>query len=198
MNPTRVENQGTSDGVASGRAESNWPEILAAVGNRSFKRAEFVRLILMEMSLVCHELQVTSAHSSLVFKLKPLLAEMHALRTLAETARYATELATEDDVVNLDGPKFMYVISQLCDLVKESAQKAGCGHLVVDTVARGFRYGLAERQAEIRRNIEKVGAVSKSAEEPVWPRGSSESVASLNGKVGSEPDSESEGRNPSE
>jgi hypothetical protein len=196
MNATRVGDQEMSESVANGRAESNWPEILAAVSNRSFERAEFVRLILMEMSLVCQELQVTSAHSSLVFKLKPLLAEMHALRTLAETARYATELATEDDVVNLDGPKFMYVIGQLCDLVKESAQKAGCGPLVVDTVARGFRYGLAEREDEIRRNIDKVGAVLNPADDSVWLRGSSKSVTSRNANIASL--SESEGRKPSE
>ena len=198
MNTTTVATQGTSDGAASGRAESHWPEILAAVGNRSFEPAEFVRLILMEMSLVCHELQVTSAHSSLAFKLKPLLAEIHALRTLAETARYATELATEADVVNLDGPKFMYVIGQLCELVRESAQKAGCGPLVIDTIWRISAKVSAEREEEIRQNIDKIGAVSKPANDSVWPENNSRSAASLNGSTASHPKPESAGKKHSE
>ena len=198
MNTTVGATQGTSDSAANGRAESHWPEILAAVVNRSFERAEFVRLILMEMSLVCHELQVTSAHSSFAFKLKPLLAEIHALRTLAETARYATELATEADIVNLDGPKFEYVIGQLCQLVMESAQKADCGPLVIETIYANFRRGLGEREEKIRQNIDKIVAVSKPAENSVWPRSSSESAASLNGSTASPSKSESEGMNRSE
>src|ERR1035438_10876088 len=77
----------------------------------------------------------------------------------------------------------------------ESAQKADCGPLVIETIYANFRRGLGEREEKIRQNIDKIVAVSKPAENSVWPRSSSESAARLNGSTASPSKSESEGMN---
>jgi hypothetical protein len=92
-------------------------ELRRTNANRLFRNP---RLILKEMSLAGRDLHAVSGHSSLEFKLKPLVAEVHALRTLAETVRYESELTVETDIVDLDGPKFKYVLSEITTVFKES------------------------------------------------------------------------------
>jgi hypothetical protein len=169
MNANVAAIPGRSNGPTSTRANSHWPEILAAVEDRSVRPAELVRLILMEMSVVCHELRAVSEHSSLEFKLKPLLAELHALRTLAETTRHLTEVAVQTDTVNLDGPKFTYVLSALIDMFKKAADVAECPPLLWETISRSLRFSIAQRELEIRRNIEKITEFPQGAEDSVWP-----------------------------
>jgi hypothetical protein len=152
------------------RVDSHWPEILAAVKDRSVQPAEFVRLILMEMSLVCHELQTVSGHSSLEFKLKPLLAELHALRTLAETARHMTELAVQTDTVDLDGPKFAYVLGELLEIFKQSILDAGCSEHVCLSILKFNRDNMAERESEIRRKMKKMADFPEGTKTPEWPK----------------------------
>jgi hypothetical protein len=151
MNPNVAAIQGRSNGT---RAGSHWSEILAAVEDRNVRPAELVRLILMEMSLVCHELQTLSGHSSLEFKLKPLLAELHALRTLAETTRYMTELAVQTD--NLDEPKFQYFLSALLEIFKDSVRASDCGQLIEETIFKFLRRNMERREPEIRLEIKKI------------------------------------------
>jgi hypothetical protein len=187
MKPKVAAIQGRSNGPTSTRADSHWPEILAAVEDRSVRPAEFVRLILMEMSLVCHELQTLSGHSSLEFKLKPLLAEVHALRTLAETTRYATELAVQTDTVNLDGPKFSYLLRAMLDVLKESVLKAGYDANAWNSILRVFRDKIVQREPEIRRNMKKIAAFPEGAEASVWPKSpSNESATNSPGDTAAE------------
>jgi hypothetical protein len=151
MNPNVAAIQGRSNGT---RAGSHWSEILAAVEDRSVQPAEFVRLILMEMSLVCHELQTLSGHSSLEFKLKLLLAEVHALRTLAETTRHMTELAVRTD--NLDELKFQYILSALFKIFEDSVRKSNCSQLIDETIFKFLHRSMERREPEIRLEIKKI------------------------------------------
>jgi len=167
MNPNGAAIQGKSNGT---RAGSHWSEILAAVEDRSVQPAEFVRLILIEMSLACHELQTLSGHSSLEFKLKPLLAEIHALQTLAGTAGQLEEVAAQTDTVNLDGPKFYYVAAQLFEIFIKTADAAGCSQLTLDTIRRSLRNHLLPREPEIRRRIKEIVDFPEDMETPMWPK----------------------------
>lgn len=188
MIPEGAAIPGTSNGTTGTRADSHWPEILAAVQDRKVPPAEFVRLILMEMSLVCHELQTLSGHSSLEFKLKPLLAEVHALRTLAETTRYAIELAVKTDTVNTDGPKFQYLMGEVIAVFKESARQAGCDNFRWGTIYRFLRDNIDRQAPEIRRKMERVTAFPEGVEAAVWPtKSSNESATNSLGDTSTEP-----------
>jgi len=72
-----VSTDDVSPGCVEGESDSRWAEILAAASSPDFQRAQFVLLILMEMSSACHELGLATGHSSLSFKIKPLTAEIH-------------------------------------------------------------------------------------------------------------------------
>jgi hypothetical protein len=162
-NRTGAANGGTlvltpefSPGLAEEKSDSLWDDILAAASNPDFQQAEFVRLVLMEMSSACRELSFATGHSSREFKIKPLTAEIHALRTLAKTAHDLTEVVAQADVVNLDGPKFLYVLNKLIGAFKESMIQAGCAALESDTVIRLLADNLPELMAKIRRDIENA------------------------------------------
>jgi hypothetical protein len=165
------------NGSSERRVDSRWPEIIAAAQKPEFRLAEFVRLILTEMSFACHELSLGTGHSSLEFKIKPLMAEINALRTLAETARYATESIAQADVVNLDGPKFLYVLDKLVGTFKQSALDAGCNNLISNTMTRLFADKMPEVMKEIHRDIKKVGTITKPQESVAWSPGRSQSSA---------------------
>lgn len=182
MNPNVAASPGRPNVPTSTRANSHWPEILAAVEDRSVRPAELVRLILMEMSLVCHELQTLSGHSSLEFKLKPLLAEVHALRTLAETTRYAIGLAVQTDTVNLQERQTYYLVEALVGVFEESALQAGCSAFLWDSTLRAFRDIIRHRQEDIVRGMMKVAASPEGVEASVWPkRASNESATNSPG-----------------
>lgn len=181
MKPNAAPIQRTSDGAGT-RTDSHWPEILASAQDRDVRPTEFLRLILIEMSAVCGELRAVSEHSSLEFKLKPLLAQVHALRTLAETTRHATELAVQTDVVNLDGPKFFYVAKVWLEVFKESVLASGCSDHVWGSVLRFFRDNMTKQEPEIRRKMKEMTDFPEGAEESLWPKKpSNESVASSAG-----------------
>jgi hypothetical protein len=169
MKPEVAAIRETPNGRSSMRADSHWPQILTAVEDRNVRPADLVRLILKEMSLACRELHAVSGHSSLEFKLKPLVAEVHALRTLADTVRYETELAVETDIVNLDGPKFRYVLSELMTAFKDSIREAGYDVEASNRILRAFRDNVSVREPDIRRKIKNVTAQSEGAEASVWP-----------------------------
>jgi len=187
MKPNAVPIQGISNGATSTPADSHWPEILAAAQDRNVRPTEFLRLILIEMSVVCGELRAVSEHSSLEFKLKPLLAQVHALRTLAETTRYATELAVQTDIVNLDGPKFFYVAKAWLEVFRESVLAAGCSDHIWQSILRFFRDKMGQQESEIRCKVKEMADFPEGAEESVWPKKpSSESMANSAGDSAAE------------
>jgi len=156
----------TPSGSTEGRSASRWSDILTAASNPHFRQAEFVRLILGEMSSACHELSLATRHSSLQFKVKPLTAEIRALRTLAETAHELTEVAAQSDVVNIDGPKFLYVYGKMIGTFKESMIQAGCNALICETVIRLFANNWMEVLSEVRRDIEKAHTLAGNEKAP--------------------------------
>jgi uncharacterized protein YabE (DUF348 family) len=83
--------------------------------------------------------------------------------------RYETELAVETDIVNLDGPKFRYVLSELMTAFKDSIREAGYDVEASNRILRAFRDNVSVREPDIRRKIKNVTAQSEGAEASVWP-----------------------------
>jgi hypothetical protein len=157
--------QESKNGNVTGREGSHWSEICAAAENPEFKPSDFVRLIVSEMALVYRELQSTAGHPSLEFKIKPLLAEIQALRAMAETARGFPELLTESDNVNLDGPKFEYICSTLMEATQAIVRELFKGHLAVDTFAWSLREKLIALEEDWRRNLDNPQLLMAHKEE---------------------------------
>jgi len=142
-------------------AEPFWSQICVAAESPDFCSKEFVRLVLMQMCLACQELGKAAEHSSNAFKVGPLVAQIRALGELVATARLASELTVQEDVVNLDGAKFAFVFNRLFQVFRESVDEAGCGNWW-NTICRLLADNLAKAEPEIRRDIENAHKMGES------------------------------------
>src|SRR5690349_14489516 len=107
------ESTRTSQATAAVSPKSYYPQILAAAEDPDFRAKDFPRLVLMQICIACLELREAAEHTSLAFKVGPLVAQIRTLRDLAATARLVAEMRVQEDVVNLDGAKFAYVFGRL-------------------------------------------------------------------------------------
>jgi hypothetical protein len=105
------------------------------------------------------------------------VAEIHALQTLAGTAHQLEEVAAQTDTVNLDGPKFSYVATELFGIFIKTADAAGCSPLTLDTIRRSLRDHLLPRQPEIRRKMKEGVDFPDDTETPLWPKKTSHESA---------------------
>jgi hypothetical protein len=146
----------TSPAPAAVSPKSYYPQILAAAEDPDFRSKDFLRLVLMQMCIVCLELGEAAEHSSLAFKVGPLVAQIRALRDLAATARLVAEMTVQEDVVNLDGAKFAYLLGRLIEAFRESVLGADCPPHMWKTICLLFADNLAKAEPEIRLDIKKA------------------------------------------
>lgn len=86
-------------------------------------------------------------HSSLAFKVGPFVAQIRALRDLAATTRLVTEFSIQNDALDLDGPKFTYVLGRIIGIFAESARESNCGPLYCQTIMALFAKKIGEAEA---------------------------------------------------
>ena len=144
----------TTEGSSRG---SRWQRVLAAAQDPETRPADLLRQITMEMSLVCDELRKTAEHPSLAFKIKPLMAQLQALRKLAETVCSLNELQVQTDTLDLDGPKFRYVMGAFIEIFKQSAREAGCNEFLLHGTLMFFVNNLGQRYT-LRPSIERIAS----------------------------------------
>ncbi len=148
--------------------KSYYPQILAAAENRDFRSKDFLRLVLMQMCMVCLGLREATEHSSLAFKVGPLVAQIRALRDLAAIARLVSEFTVQQDMVNLDGAKFSYILGRLIEVFRESVLEAGCTPHLWSSICRLMADNLGKAEPEIRRDIKKAHKLPEPEGLP-WP-----------------------------
>jgi hypothetical protein len=150
------------------RTRSHWPDILALVENRdNFHAAEFVHLLLIEMSLVCSEIKMLRETSS--GKCNALQAELRALRTLADTSRFASDVQAELDSVNLNGAKFRFVLHNMMGIVRDCVLTVTeRDQFVTKNLLSHLRMQLNDKwKLQLERDTKKV---TDFPEQSVWPR----------------------------
>ena len=86
------ESTRTSQATAAVSPKSYYPQILAAAEDPDFRAKDFPRLVLMQICIACLELREAAEHTSLAFKVGPLVAQIRTLRDLAATARLVAEM----------------------------------------------------------------------------------------------------------
>jgi hypothetical protein len=162
----------TSRAPAAPSPKSYYPQILAAAEDPGFRSKDLLRLVLLQMCTVCLELGEAAEHSSLAFKVGPLVAQIRALRDLAATARLVTEVTVQEDVVNLDGAKFAYVLDRLIEAFRESVLGAGCPDHLWKTICLLLADNLAKADPEIRKDLKQAHKLPEPEGLP-WPKASS-------------------------
>jgi hypothetical protein len=149
---------------------SHLSELFAAAQNPEVKPVDLVRLILGEMSLAYRELRFTTEHSSLEFKIKPLLAQIQALRAMAETACSVPALIVESDIVNLDGPKFGYIIGKFMDAAQAALRETCKDNPPIGTFAQLLADKMAALEEDCRRNLNNPRVLMEYEEHPSQKR----------------------------
>lgn len=153
-------------------ATSYYRQMLATAENPDFRLKDFMRLLLMQMCLVCCQLGEVAVHPSLSFKVGTLMAQIRALRDVAATARSLVSLTVQEDVINLDGAKFSYVFGRLIAIFRKSVLEAGGTTHEWKSICLFLGNNLAEAEPEIRRDIKKAHKLSEPHELP-WSRAKS-------------------------
>lgn len=156
----------TTDGPPRG---SHWPQVLASAQDPETQPMDLLRQIIVEMSRVCDELRKTAEHPSLAFKIKPLMAQLQGLRRLAETVCSVDELRVRTDALDLDGPKFSYVMGAFFEILKQSAREAGCSEFLLHSVLMFFGDNLGQAEPEIRKNVKNAHKTT-GTEGFMWPQ----------------------------
>ena len=81
--------------------------------------------------------------------------KVRGLRELAKTLQEGEDIAKKD-FLNFDGPKFNYVLTELIRTFKESLKSSGLPEESVNHVLRIFRDTLSAREADLRKETERV------------------------------------------
>lgn len=81
--------------------------------------------------------------------------KVRGLRELAKTLQEGEDIAKKD-FLNFDGPKFKYVLGELVRTFKESLKSSGLPEDSVNHVLRIFRDTLSAREADLRKETERV------------------------------------------
>ena len=136
--------------------ESKLPEILDKIKDPNVSVAAVIRLIAVEMTVITQDMQTCESEATAVFKLKSCMAQIRALRAVAEAAQDA-DAWTKRDVLDFDGPKFKFVFGEITKEFKKAALAVLRDDIsTVKSIILQFRDNIAMREEELRRETEKI------------------------------------------
>jgi hypothetical protein len=137
--------------------EPSWTQFHAAVQNPDVPPSDLLRQIIAAMADVCNQLKDATEHPSKSVRIKPLMAHLQSLRTLSAAVSAMHDLQIRQETIDLDGPKFRYVMGEFFEIFKCSAQESGCNEILVDTIMRILADNLGAAEARIRSNVKTIG-----------------------------------------
>ncbi|VVB52321.1 Uncharacterised protein [uncultured archaeon] len=147
--------------------ESMLPTILEKIHDRNFPLDEVNRLIAIEIAFVAQEMQqlrqmVSRNDHTETFMQKSFEQQVKALQAL-EKSLTNTDILRNRDILNFDGPKFVYVFGELVNVFKKAAQDAvgRDNETIVQSIMKHFRDEMAMREDELRRETEKIDSSKK-------------------------------------
>lgn len=147
----------TTSPIAEGGADgSKWTQFYAALENPDTQPSDLHRHVITAMAKVRDQLRNATQHPSRSVKIKALIADLQALRIIAAAVSSLRDLQTQQDALDLDGPKFTYVMDEFFELFKRSAHEAGCSEISVQTIMRILADNLGAAEARIRTNVKTV------------------------------------------
>lgn len=109
--------------------------------------------------LIAREIAVTLSDPSTSWNTRTANEKIKALRELAKTLLEGDNLSKKD-FLNFDGPKFRYVLGELVQVFRSSLKSSGQSDDTINHTLRIFRGQLAEREADLRKETERVNSDS--------------------------------------
>jgi hypothetical protein len=134
--------------------QSKLPEILDKIKDPKVPSAEIIRLIAHEMALINQDMRLCETDGAAGFKLKICTERIRALHAVAEAAKESDAC----DVLNFDGPKFIFVFSEIVNYFKDAAQKVLKDDRTTEqNIMKHFRDNISVNEAELRRKTKRIG-----------------------------------------
>lgn len=137
----------------------NYDEILARIEDVNCPVAAVSRLISIEIAKATREMARNTvgpkADPTLAWKSKAYAEHIKALRELSKQLS-ETDVLNKKDVLNMEGPKFGFVMKEIAKLYKKALKEAGCEPSLVENTMKHFADLVSIDTERIRRDVEKI------------------------------------------
>jgi len=138
------------------------PQILEKIHDPNFPLAEVNRLIAIEIAFIAQEMarlrgEVKHGNHSETFLQKSYEANIKALAQL-EKSLTSTDILSHRDILNFDGPKFVWLFGEVVNSFKKACQDAlgRDNETMVQSIMKHWRDELSVRESDWRTGVEKI------------------------------------------
>ena len=131
-------------------------EILVLISDPEQSLAEINKRIAIEIAYVSMAMAEATLDVTKQHRIRSLTEQVKALRELAKTLNEAEQISKRD-VLNFDGPKFIFVLGKLVEMFKKAMTTSGKTEAEANDVIRKFRDILSVYEPHLRRETERVG-----------------------------------------
>lgn len=134
--------------------DSAMPLILEMLRNPETPVSDISRCIAQELGAVINAINNLN-DATTGYRLKFLREQVKALRELSKTL-YESETLTKRDILNFDGPKFLFVYQELMSYFRKALLESGISEDAANAILRQFRDIVTQKEPELRKQCEKV------------------------------------------
>jgi ribosome-binding ATPase YchF (GTP1/OBG family) len=133
--------------------------ILEMIEDPEMALSEINKKIAMEIAYISADMAESASDSLKAFRVKALSEQVKALRELAKTLTEAEQLSKRD-ILNFDGPKFQFVLSEIVKLFKKALIQANLTESQSNDVLKLFRDLLALYEPVLRKETDRISSKS--------------------------------------
>lgn len=121
--------------------------------------SEILRLIQVEMASVIQAMAENGTQPSKRFKVFLGLKQVRVLRILAAEVRQTYKYRQKEDVLDLDGPKFIFFLGKFMECFQQGLRETlgPDSDATVQIVLRHLRDNLSAKEPEIRMELKRMG-----------------------------------------
>lgn len=145
--------------LAQQAAAEKYDQILEMIENPNCSVASISRLISVEIAKTSKVSALFVANkvadATLVWKSKVLADHIKSLRELSKQLT-ETEVLSKKDMLNMDGPKFLFVLKEIAKLYKQALKDAGCEPSLVENAMKHFADLIRVNDARLRREVDQM------------------------------------------
>jgi len=138
--------------------ESRLPEIIDKLKDPRTPSAAIRRLALAELLVIAQEMAAEQRNMTPALKLKSYRSQLNILNYVNEALQKAAASSNED-ALNIDGPKWQYLRGQFIETFEEAVEQAyGKGNETMkQKIMKEFHDRWAADQDRLRREVERIG-----------------------------------------
>ena len=133
--------------------------IIEHIKDPKASRSEILRLIQVEMGSVIQTMAENGAQPSKRFKVSLGLRQVRVLRNLAAEVRQTHKYRQKEDVLDLDGPKFTFVLGKIMEYFQQGLRETlgPDSDATVQNVLRHLQDNFSAKEPEIRMELKRMG-----------------------------------------